>query len=455
MKVFHSQHDARATAAVASSAIATLTVPAKQLSNDPVLQLVVTAATTRNADQLNVKTAATGGGVSLHLELLNGTVLKHRNSILRCLCGMGLHNLLDGAPYYLSGGHASPVAASPVHAMALASISSWMSVADCVRDDKEDYQELLGEVNAHLETRAFLVDHCPSMTVADVDLAVALVQKNRDIVASLKPYPHLKRWLYTIQECMKEQYKIPLMSDGAIPAPAQQGPPLFFYGNEEGVEIPKVASSAPPASAASQNKGNGGQPQAQQQSKKQAKAAAKQTKAPAPAPAPTAAVDVSALDIRIGQITKVWHHPESEKLFCEEIDLGEDQPRQIASGLRQFYETSQLENRRVVVLCNLKKRNLVGFPSHGMVLCASNADHTAVQIMEPPADAKIGERVTFEGFDGEPEAENKIAKKKIFEAVAPDLKTDAEGICVWKGAVSKTSAGPIKAEKGMAGAQVS
>ncbi|KAL3910371.1 MAG: hypothetical protein SGARI_002157, partial [Bacillariaceae sp.] len=190
-----------------------------------------------------------------------------------------------------------------------------------------------------------------------------------------------------------------------------------------------------------------------EQGKKKEKGA-KPAKAPAPAPK-AATFDVSALDIRVGQITKVWHHPESEKLFCEEINLGEDQPRQIASGLRHFYETAQLENRRVVVLCNLKKRNLVGFPSHGMVLCASNADHTAVQIMEPPADAEIGERVTFEGFDGEPEAENKIAKKKIFESVAPDLKTNAEGICEWKGAISKTSAGPIKAEKAMAGAQVS
>jgi aminoacyl tRNA synthase complex-interacting multifunctional protein 1 len=90
-----------------------------------------------------------------------------------------------------------------------------------------------------------------------------------------------------------------------------------------------------------------------------------------------------------------------------------------------------------------------------MVLCASNADHTAVEIMEPPADAPIGERVTFDKYVGEPEPENKIAKKKIFEAVAPDLKTNAEGICVWKDATSQTSAGPIKASKGMPDAHVS
>ena len=72
--------------------------------------------------------------------------------------------------------------------------------------------------------------------------------------------------------------------------------------------------------------------------------------------------------------------------------------------------------------------------------------------MEPPEDAEIGQRIMFEGYEGEPEPDNKIAKKKIFEKLAPDLKTDANGVCVWKGAVSKPS---IKASKGMPDAQVS
>jgi tRNA-binding EMAP/Myf-like protein len=34
---------------------------------------------------------------------------------------------------------------------------------------------------------------------------------------------------------------------------------------------------------------------------------------------------------------QAWKHPDSDKLWCEEIDLGEPEPRQIASGLRHFY----------------------------------------------------------------------------------------------------------------------
>ena len=33
------------------------------------------------------------------------------------------------------------------------------------------------------------------------------------------------------------------------------------------------------------------------------------------------------MDIRIGKILEVYPHPESEKLYVEKIDLGEEAPR--------------------------------------------------------------------------------------------------------------------------------
>ena len=36
-------------------------------------------------------------------------------------------------------------------------------------------------------------------------------------------------------------------------------------------------------------------------------------------------------------------HADSEKLFCEEIDVGEEAPLQVASGLQPFYSAEQLE----------------------------------------------------------------------------------------------------------------
>jgi methionine--tRNA ligase beta chain len=370
---------------------------------------------------------------------------------------MGLHNALDGSPYYFLGGHANPASASPYRATSLASLTAWMSLADQVKKGG-DTEGLLDQIDSHLETRAFLIDS-PSLTIADVDLAVALVRSKSaaHLIGAIPSYSNVHRWISGIQKTMESEFGIALSLKIPIPEIANnQGPPVFFYGNETNVVIPKapVAGAAAKGAAGKAAAGKG-QPQKQQNTPNKPKKEPKAGKQPKgkQQQAAAASFDVSALDIRVGKIVKAWHHPESEKLFCEEIDLGEDAPRQIASGLRAFYKTEDLEGRRVVVLCNLKSRKLVGFPSHGMVLCASNADHTAVECMMPPEDAAIGERILFEGYtEGEPEPENKIAKKKVFEKLAPDLKTDANGVCVWKGAASKPS---IKASKGMPNAQVS
>ena len=440
-----------------SAAVAKLTASDAELTSDFLLQWIIQIATPLRLEVVTKPKA------SLCLELLasDGMQLTQRNAIVRCLCNMGLHNALDttgSTPHLAMGGHAAAVGASPCHAMAVASISSWMSVAERARKSKGGNDELLAQLESHLTTRAFLVPAC-QCTIADVDVASALLQSNvKEVMAS---YPNVQRWL---RQCCAslETYGVSLPSSIAMNEDAKKSvAPIFFLGTEE-VVLPTKKSQPPPAKG-SQQKGqdgknkqqnNPGKQQKQQQQQDQGKKQKKQQQQQAAA---AATFDVSALDIRVGQIKKVWPHEGSEKLFCEEIDIGEESgPRQIASGLRAFYQTSDLENRRVVVLCNLKKRNLVGFPSHGMVLCASNADHTQVECMEPPPNAKIGERVFFKGYeDGAPEPENKIAKKKVFEQVAPDLKTNAEGICVWKGAVSITSDGPIKAAKGMPDAQVS
>ena len=74
----------------------------------------------------------------------------------------------------------------------------------------------------------------------------------------------------------------------------------------------------------------------------------------------------------MGKITKVWAHETADKLFCEEIDIGEESgPRSIASGLRPFYKAEEMVGKMVLVLANLKARALVGFKSHGMVLKAN------------------------------------------------------------------------------------
>ena len=151
------------------------------------------------------------------------------------------------------------------------------------------------------------------------------------------------------------------------------------------------------------------------------------------------------LDVRVGRIVRAWPHPGADKLFCEEIDVGEDAPRTIASGLRAFYSEAEMQGRRCLVICNLKPRKMQGFKSCGMVFCASNADHTAVEFVAPPAGAAVGERVTLtpgHALAAHPAAPpNFVAKKKVFEACLPDLATDAGKVATYKGMAFTTASG--------------
>ena len=155
-------------------------------------------------------------------------------------------------------------------------------------------------------------------------------------------------------------------------------------------------------------------------------------------------VTVQALDIRVGRIVAVKAHPGADGLWVEEIDLGEAKPRQVVSGLRKFVPEERMMGARVIVVCNVKPGNLRDVRSEGLVLCASNEDHTDVDFVVPPEGANPGDRVTAAGFDGPPE-EQLNPKKKQLEAVFPFLATDAAGVAGYKGVPLATAAGPCKA----------
>lgn len=147
------------------------------------------------------------------------------------------------------------------------------------------------------------------------------------------------------------------------------------------------------------------------------------------------------MDIRVGKITKVWKHPESQKLYCEEVDIGNGEIRQIASGLQEFVTLERMTDSMVVVLVNLKARALAGFPSHGMVLCGETAEgDRKVELIEPPAGSEPGDLVTFEGHERNP-PEQLHPKKNPWDNVKPDLNISKDGVCRWKDLAFATKKG--------------
>ena len=140
----------------------------------------------------------------------------------------------------------------------------------------------------------------------------------------------------------------------------------------------------------------------------------------------------SRLALVVGKIVDVWPHPDSDKLFCEKIDCGEafGGVREVASGLQKHYKVEDLKDRVVLVAANLKAKKLGGFPSHGMVLCASAPDGS-LSFVDPPKGAKPGDAVALPGLANPPASEAQVDKKKLFAKAQPHFVV-RNGTCYYK-----------------------
>ena len=160
---------------------------------------------------------------------------------------------------------------------------------------------------------------------------------------------------------------------------------------------------------------------------------------------------VTRLDIRVGKILSCEKHPDADALYLEQIDVGEEEPRTVISGLANFVPLDDMQGRMVAVVCNLKPVKMRGIMSSGMVLCGSNEEHTEVEILDPPAGAQPGEHLMLEGFGiMKPGPEDAVLKSKsqqgVWKMVAPDLKL-VNGEATYNGKLFTTSAGPLSCKK--------
>jgi len=149
-------------------------------------------------------------------------------------------------------------------------------------------------------------------------------------------------------------------------------------------------------------------------------------------------IDLSRVKMIVGLITEVGLHPDADGLYLEKMECGEAEPRQVISGLVKHVPIDEMKNRKVVMIANLKPAKMRGITSYGMVLCAKEGEkpNEKVQLIRVPDCAEPGDVITTDDFLGdkwqEPDAQMN-PKRKIFETVQPDLKTDANMIACYRG----------------------
>ncbi len=88
--------------------------------------------------------------------------------------------------------------------------------------------------------------------------------------------------------------------------------------------------------------------------------------------------------LKIGMVVEAEEVPKSKKLLLLQVDIGEDEPRQVVAGIKEFYSAEELLNTQVCVVANLKPAKLMGMKSEGMLLAAKDKDGLCLIRPEKP-----------------------------------------------------------------------
>ena len=88
--------------------------------------------------------------------------------------------------------------------------------------------------------------------------------------------------------------------------------------------------------------------------------------------------DFAKIEIRVGTVLSVSVVEGADKLYILSVDLGEEQPRQILSGIREFVSADELLNKQFPFVTNLAPRMLRGHESNGMILAGSDDNGLAL-----------------------------------------------------------------------------
>jgi glutaminyl-tRNA synthetase len=118
---------------------------------------------------------------------------------------------------------------------------------------------------------------------------------------------------------------------------------------------------------------------------------------PVAPPAEIGIEEFQKIDLRVGIVREAELVPEANKLIKLQVDLGEGRLRQIFTGLRAFYpDPSVLVGQRVIVVANLKPRQMKFGLSEGMVLAAGGGErpHRAITCLDEPDAPAPGDKVT-------------------------------------------------------------
>jgi methionyl-tRNA synthetase len=99
------------------------------------------------------------------------------------------------------------------------------------------------------------------------------------------------------------------------------------------------------------------------------------------------------MEMRTAEILGAEDIENADKLFKLKIDLGTE-TRNLVAGLKGHYSKDELIGRKCIVFTNLEPKTIKGIKSHGMILAASNDDHSEVKLLQADGSLPLGSKVS-------------------------------------------------------------
>ncbi|HCC06168.1 TPA: hypothetical protein DEP94_02315 [Candidatus Nomurabacteria bacterium] len=101
--------------------------------------------------------------------------------------------------------------------------------------------------------------------------------------------------------------------------------------------------------------------------------------------------DFQKIEIKVGTVISAVPVEGADKLYILQVDLNEEKPRQILSGIREYVQPEDLIGKQFPFVTNLAPRMLRGHESQGMILAGS--DENGLALLNPSKPLINGTRL--------------------------------------------------------------
>jgi methionine--tRNA ligase beta chain len=101
--------------------------------------------------------------------------------------------------------------------------------------------------------------------------------------------------------------------------------------------------------------------------------------------------DFAKVEFKVGTVLEAQEVEGSEKLIKLTVDLGEESPRTILTGMKTWYNTDHFKGRQLVFITNLEPRMMMGMESQGMIMATDSEDGPV--LLQPEKEVPPGSKI--------------------------------------------------------------